>query len=103
MKETDLQRAICDYLALKGHFFSRTNNAPIFDTRRKAFRVPPKYTRKGWPGICLIKSGTFYGIEVKSEVGKLSLEQERMRDDIEKNGGVYIVARGVEDVQREGL
>jgi hypothetical protein len=91
-KETDVQRAICDYLALRGHFFSRTNNAPIFDAGRKAFRALPKYTRKGWPDICLIKSGMFYGIEVKSEVGKLSPEQEQMRDDIEKNGGVYLLA-----------
>jgi hypothetical protein len=102
-KETDIQRAICDYLALKGHFFSRTNNAPIFDTGRKAFRALPKYTRKGWPDICLIKSGTFYGIEVKTNIGKLSAEQVQMQNDIEQNGGVYVLARCIDDVQHAGL
>lgn len=28
-KETQIQAAICDYLAYKGYLFSRTNNAPM--------------------------------------------------------------------------
>ena len=102
-KETAIQSAICDYLALKGYLFSRTNNAPIYDTGRKAFRALPKYTRKGWPDICLIKNGKFYGIEVKSEVGRLSLEQEELGRDIIIHGGMYVVARSIDDVQAAGL
>jgi hypothetical protein len=102
-KETEVQAAICDYLALKGYLFSRTNNAPIYDTGRKAFRALPKYTRKGWPDICLIKGGKFYGIEVKSEVGRLSPEQEELGRDIIENGGMYVVARSIDDVQAAGL
>ena len=98
-----MQAAICDYLALKGHFFSRTNNAPIFDTGRKAFRSLPKYTRKGWPDICLIKEGVFYGIEVKTDVGKLSPEQRELGAEIIANGGQYIIARSIDDVQAAGL
>jgi hypothetical protein len=103
MKETDVQAAICDYLVLKGYLFSRTNNAPIYDKTRGAFRALPKYTRKGWPDICLIKSGKFYGIEVKSEVGRLSPEQEELGRDIILNGGMYVVARSIDDVQTAGL
>lgn len=102
-KETDVQAAICDYLALKGYLFSRTNNAPIYDKTRGAFRALPKYTRKGWPDICLIRKGKFYGIEVKSEVGRLSPEQEELGRDIILNGGMYVVARSIDDVQRAGL
>jgi hypothetical protein len=102
-KETEVQAAICDYLALKGYLFSRTNNSPIYDKTRGAFRALPKYTRKGWPDICLIKNGKFYGIEVKSEVGQLSPEQEELGRDIILNGGMYVVARSIDDVQAAGL
>jgi hypothetical protein len=102
-KETEVQAAICDYLALKGYLFSRTNNSPIYDKTRGAFRALPKYTRKGWPDICLIKGGKFYGIEVKSEVGRLSPEQEELGRDIIVNGGMYVVARSIDDVQNAGL
>lgn len=102
-KETEIQAAICDYLSLKGYFFSRTNNSPIFEKSRGVYRALPKYTRKGWPDICLIHAGTFYGIEVKNEDGKLSPEQTLLGAEITKNGGVYIVARSIDDVQRAGL
>jgi hypothetical protein len=103
MKETEVQAAICDYLSLKGHLFSRTNNSPIYDTTRGAFRALPKYTKRGWPDICLISRGTFYGIEVKSDTGKLSEDQQELGKLIEQHGGVYIVARSIDDVQHAGL
>jgi VRR-NUC domain len=103
MKETEIQAAICDYLALKGYLFSRTNNAPIYDTARKAFRKLPKYTRKGWPDICLITGGKFYGIEVKTDIGRLSPEQKELGSEIISNGGMYVVARSIDDVQTAGL
>lgn len=102
-KETDVQAAICDYLALKGYLFSRTNNSPIYDRTRGAFRALPKYTRRGWPDICLISRGTFFGIEVKSDNGKLSKDQQQLGDEINKNGGLYVVARSIDDLQAVGL
>lgn len=102
-KEGEVQAAICDYLSLKGYLFSRTNNSPIYDRTRGAFRALPKYARRGWPDICLIKSGVFYGIEVKAEKGRLSPEQEQLGDEIKRNGGMYIVAKSIRDVQSAGL
>jgi hypothetical protein len=101
--ESQIQAAICDYLALKGYLFSRTNNAPIFDTVRGVHRALPKYTRRGWPDICLIHKGMFYGIEVKGPKGKLSPEQMQLGYDIAKNGGTYIVAKSIDDLQLHGL
>jgi hypothetical protein len=65
-------------LSLKGYLISRTNNAPIFDRTRGAFRSLLKYTRRGWPDICLIHNGIFYGIEVKAAKGRLSPEHEQL-------------------------
>jgi hypothetical protein len=72
-------------------------------TTRGAFRALPKYTRRGWPDIRLIKSGVFYGIEVKAEKGRLSPEQERLGQQISSNGAKYIVARGIGDLREAGL
>jgi hypothetical protein len=102
-KESEIQAAICDYLAYKGYLFSRTNNAPIYDRTNGAFRALPKYTRRGWPDICLIAKGQFIGIEVKTEAGRLSAEQMSLRDDILGNGGQYIVARSIDELQEAGL
>src|SRR5437588_268891 len=62
--------------------YSRTNNMPIYDKTRGAFRSVPKYKRKGWLDICLIKDGRVYGIEVKNDTGRLSPEQEQLGKEI---------------------
>jgi hypothetical protein len=51
----------------------------------------------------LIKNGKFCGIEVKSEAGQLSPEQEELGRDIILNGGTYVVARSIDDAQAAGL
>src|SRR5689334_15853908 len=69
-KESEIQAAILDYLALRGHFCFRLNNIPaVYIDRHGArqFRKLPKYTMKGIPDIVLIHNGRFYGIECKSE------------------------------------
>src|ERR1700691_2162792 len=103
LKESAVQAAICDYLSLKGYLFSRTNNAPIYDKTRGAFRSLPKYTRRGWPDICLISRGVFFGIEVKTDIGRLSEDQKLIGDDIERNGGRYVIARSIDDLITAGL
>jgi hypothetical protein len=103
IKESEIQANICEYLDLRGYLFSRTNNAPIYDTARGVHRAMPKYARRGWPDICLLKSGIFYAIEVKTETGRLSEHQKALGEEIARNGGKYIVARGLEDVIRAGL
>jgi hypothetical protein len=42
--------------------------------------------------------GVLVGIEVKGAKGKLSVEQEAWRDKIEGAGGVWILARSIDDV-----
>lgn len=45
--------------------------------------------------------GRFLGIEVKAPGGRLRPAQEAFRDALTRSGGLYIVARSVEDVTRE--
>jgi len=100
-KETDIQRAICDYLALKGYFFWRQNTGGMF--REGRYFSLPKYSMRGIPDIILIKGGRFIGIEVKNKTGKLSPHQADFARECVKNGGDYIVAKSIDDVQAAGL
>ena len=100
--EKDIQLAICKYLKIKGHFFWRNNNTPIYDATRKCFRRMPLFSLKGIPDIILIKS-VFYGIEVKTITGRLSQEQADFGKELVIHGGIYIVARSVDDIIECGL
>jgi hypothetical protein len=53
----------------------------------------------------LIKEGVFYGIEVKRAKPKTyqSPHQKIFQELLEKNGGVYILARSIDDIKNEGL
>ena len=62
--EKATQLAICDYLALRKHFFWRSNTVGMFDPTKKVFRAMPKYGISGVPDIILIKDGRFWGLEV---------------------------------------
>jgi len=48
----------------------------------------------GW----LSPQGTFIGIECKGDGGKLREEQKAFRDRLIADGGIYVEARSVEDV-----
>lgn len=103
MAETDIQRAICDYLAIKKHFFWRNNNTPIFDTKRQTFRAMPKYTMKGRPDIEVIKDGWYIALEVKKPKGKQSEFQKEFERLVKEAGGEYHVVHSIDDVKEIGL
>ena len=101
--ESEIQRAICDYLALRKVFFFRCNNQPIFDPKRKVFRALPKYTMKGISDIIALKDGRAIFIEVKAEKGRVSPEQHEFARKVTLAGGTYVIAKSIDDVQRSGL
>lgn len=105
MKETDIQRQICEYLTLKKHFFFRVNNVPIsiMQGNKRVFRSLPKYARHGVPDILLVKDGQFIGIEVKADKGVQSEHQKQFCADVLAAGGWYFIARSLEDVIAQGL
>lgn len=100
--EKDIQNAICEYLTLKGHFFWRQNNIPVFGTNNaghRTFRSLPKYTPKGIPDIIVVKEGKFIAIEVKRQGAILTPEQVEFRRKVVEAGGDYYVCYSVVDVQ----
>ena len=89
MTESQLQSKICDYLQKAGYCFSRINNTPVFDPKRKIFRSMGKYVMRGFPDIVVIVCGRFVGLEIKSERGRQSDAQKLAQERIEKAGGYY--------------
>lgn len=97
MKETEIQSAICDYLAQRNYFYWRQNNTGKMPGGRYAS------VKKGIPDIIVIKAGRFIGIEVKTDEGRLSPDQVEFGRECVRNGGEYVVARSIDDIQRAGI
>jgi phosphopantothenoylcysteine synthetase/decarboxylase len=53
--------------------------------------------RKGVPDLVILHSRRIMGLEVKSPDGALSREQKEFRVEWERAGGIYAVARSVEE------
>ena len=103
LKETDVQAAICDYLALRNRFFWRSNYFPRFDRSKAIFYKLPKYTPRGIPDIICIAGGTPYFLEVKKPGGKLSADQEEFCVRARTAGARYEVVHSIEEVRALGL
>lgn len=50
--------------------------------------------------VPLLETGKFFAIEVKSAKGKQTEDQQAFQMAVERSGGLYILARSVEDVER---
>jgi hypothetical protein len=54
----------------------------------------------GSPDIFAMHKGVCYGIEVKGEKGKQSDAQKEFQVRFEAAGGMYILAKGIDEVER---
>jgi hypothetical protein len=44
------------------------------------------------------KTGRYFEVECKSDIGRQSKEQERHQAKVEASGGIYILARSTDDL-----
>lgn len=97
MRESDIQKAILDWLCRKGIFHWRCNLGGV----RRAGKGLTRNTMRGFPDIAGIipgGKGQLFVVEVKTPSGKLSAEQARWREHLEMRGCLYILARSVDDL-----
>lgn len=67
------------------------------------FHFPITQSLGSYKGLCdriAIKKGKVLFIECKSPDGKLTDYQRRFKEDVERNGGIYIEAHSYEDVAK---
>lgn len=94
MKESDIQRQILDYLALRRVFHYRNNSGAFKDTAGHFYR----FGALGSPDIICVIAGQFVGIEVKAPKGKQSDHQKEFQNKLEAAGGSYVLAYSLDDV-----
>lgn len=99
--EAQIQKAIMEYLTAKGIFHFKVNTTGIYKKSTGSY-IPSGSV--GCPDIiCIVPNpkygiGRFIGIEVKAPNGKVSESQKKFGANIEASGGMYIVARSIDDV-----
>ena len=99
-KELDIQKAILDYLALKGRFFWR-NNSGAFKTERGGF---VRFGAEGSPDIFVLTEGGFLvQLEVKNAKGRQSPAQKEWEIRSKALGAEYYVVHSLDDVIAIGL
>lgn len=96
MKESDVQRQILDYLALKRIFHYRNNSGAFKRDDGHFYR----FGATGSPDIICVVNGQYVGIEVKAANGKQSDHQKEFQKSLDAAGGKYILAYSLEDVMR---
>ena len=95
-KESDIQRAIIDYLKLrKDCVVYRLNNVGV-PLKNGRFRPSPV---KGLPDlVLLVGTGQAVWLEVKTKKGKQSENQKHFESEVKRMKGKYFVVRSVNDV-----
>lgn len=97
MKESDIQSLILIFVtSIEGSFFWRQNTGVFHDAngvRRLRSNI------KGTPDILGTLKGRMVAIEVKTATGRQSKDQKNWQRNCERAGGLYILARSVEDVR----
>jgi len=85
--EQDVLDQVREYLRFRGWFVVR---------HHQSLGSP-----KGFPDLTALKNGETIYIECKTKHGRLTAAQTQFRQECERFGGRYLVARGIEDL--EGL
>lgn len=86
--EQKIKKQIKDYITRIGGFWSIVQGGP--------------YSKPGDPDLICCVQGRYIGIEAKTPTGKPTELQLQRGREIEQAGGIWILARSVEDV-RDGL
>lgn len=95
-KESDVQRAILDWLAYHHVFHYRNNSGGFKDTNQHFYR----FGALGSPDIVCVVNGRYVGIEVKASDGRQSDAQKEFQVRLEAAGGLYILAKSIDDIER---
>lgn len=106
--EDNIQASIISYLAralpADSYFSAIPNGAVLAGDRiargKQMNRMKATGLRPGAPDLFILARGQFIAIEVKSATGRLAEAQKDAGDKIAHAGGLWTVARSVEDVER---
>lgn len=102
LKESDILKVILEYLALRPGKYWRQNTGAVFSTYKGKKRII-RFGRPGAADITGVRNGKRVEIEVKRP-GEVQRDDQRAFEAmIKAEGGIYFVAKSVEDVQAQGF
>jgi len=102
VKETSIESVILKYLNILPNTFAWKNESVgIYDEKRGTYRKKRReHSINGVSDILGIRNGRLLAIEVKTNTGKVSNDQQLFIDRILREGGIAGVARSVADVRK---
>ena len=97
--ESELIRAIYEYLKYKGHLVVRVYAGGL--RKDDGSYRPQPYLQKGTSDllVCVKPSGRFLSLEVKSKDGQVSEHQDAFLESVIRAGGEGAVVRSINDVE----
>jgi hypothetical protein len=94
-------KACLEYLALRGVYAYRQNTGAAEYEDKTGKKRFVRYGKLGASDIVgLLPGGRFIAVECKAPGGRLSEHQAEFLQDIERMGGLAVVARSVEDLEK---
>lgn len=100
MLESDLQKYFVKLLYMVPNIFFHS----IPNESKRSFyygsHLKKMGLRSGVPDLLIIKNGRPIYIELKSKKGKLTKNQENIRDEIIKNGADYYVINCIDSIEK---
>ena len=96
-READILRTILDYLKVHRVFHWRNNVGGVKWVRESKSRFV-RFGTPGAPDIFVVYRSRIIGIEVKAVKGHPSDVQIKFGSDLESAGGLYMVARSIQEV-----
>jgi len=100
MKESDIQKAIMDYLRLKGCLVFKHRNVGIWKKKTNSY-IPLSFGEKGISDIIgLTHKGHFIAVEVKMPGKNPSKEQLDFIERVREKGGIAFWADCLETVKK---
>jgi len=106
--ENQVQSACQKFLQLKGAFVWRNQSRTIMVPGKGGKPRPMFFGLPGSPDLIGVLNGRAIGVECKKPLGPRgghggsvqTSEQKAFQDEFERAGGLYILARSVDDVEK---
>lgn len=99
--EKIIEDQILQWLSYKQILSFKVKSQGTYDEKIGGFRRRSKFYRRGVADILGIYKGRFLAIEVKTEKGRASIHQKLFLQDVINAGGIALIARSVEDLERK--
>ncbi len=100
--EADLKKTVTQYLTYMQNqgklFYLRLNSGTFIQEGKKQRLI--RGCPAGTSDLFILMNGTSFFIELKSQKGKLTESQLKFMETVEFQGGIYLVARDLEQVKR---